>query len=138
MGTGKSSVGRRLARQLRFQFTDTDRLIVEQTGKDIPTIFKENGEAFFRDQERLALESLRGRGQLVIATGGGIVTRAQNVALLREMAFLVWLTADEDVIFERVSRNARRPLLQTPNPRETIATLLAQRYSLYENAAHFR
>lgn len=136
MGTGKSSVGRLLARQLRYDFTDTDRLVVERTGMEITAIFKAHGEEFFRAQERLALESLGGRNRLIIATGGGIVTRSENVALLRAMAFVVWLTASEEVIFERVSRNTRRPLLHTPNPRETISTLLAQRRALYAGAAH--
>lgn len=136
MGSGKSSVGRLLSRRLGFRFVDTDKLVVENTGRPITEIFQAHGEAFFREQERLALESLREKTRLVIATGGGIVTREENVALLREVAFVVWLAASEEVIFERVSRTNKRPLLQTPNPRETISTLLTQRKALYENAAH--
>jgi shikimate kinase len=65
------------------------------------------------------------------------VLRPENRALLQELGFVVWLTASEDVIFERVSRNKKRPLLHTPNPRETVHELLEQRRSLYEGAAHF-
>lgn len=137
MGSGKSSVGRLVAQRLGFQFVDTDRIVIKNTGRQITEIFQEHGESFFRDQERLALESLCSQERLVIATGGGIVTRAENVALLREVAFVVWLTVSEEVIFERVSRTNKRPLLQTENPRKTISTLLAQRSPLYENAAHF-
>ena len=137
MGSGKSSVGRLLAKKLRFHFVDTDRMVVERAGRQITEIFNEQGEPFFREQERLALESLRGQRRLVVATGGGIVMQPENVALLRELAFVVWLSASEEIIFERVSRNDRRPLLHTPNPRKTIAALLAQRRPLYESAAHF-
>jgi shikimate kinase len=137
MGSGKSSVGRLLAKRLRFRFVDTDRMIVQHTGKEITAIFAEHGEPFFREHEQRALRALRDWRGLVIATGGGIVTRQENVALLREIAFVVWLTASDEVIFERVSRNTRRPLLHTENPRETIATLFAQRRPLYEKAANF-
>jgi shikimate kinase len=78
---------------------------------------------------------LRGESGLAIATGGGIVMRERNRALLRELGAVVWLTAGEDVIFERVSRNKKRPLLQTENPRETIRKLLAERLPFYKGAA---
>ncbi|SRR5581483_2202101 len=137
MGSGKSSIGRMLARKLGWDFADTDHLIVQRDGREISEIFATNGEAFFREQEHAAIESLRDSGRHIIATGGGIVTQPENVTLLREMSFVVWLTATEEVIFERVSRNTNRPLLQTPNPRETIAALHALRLPLYESAAHF-
>jgi len=137
MGSGKSSIGRLLAKKLHYRFVDTDQLVVKSAGMAITEIFKEHGEPFFREQERLALESLHGWQRLVIATGGGIVLRAENVPLLREMAFVVWLTASEEILFERVSRNTKRPLLHTENPRATISALLAARHPLYENAAHF-
>jgi len=138
MGSGKSSVGRRIASKLDRQFVDTDQLVVQKIGIGISEIFNTRGEPFFRDEECLALESLRDVGPCVIATGGGIVTRRENAKLLQELGFVVWLTADEEVIFERVSRNTKRPLLQTDNPRETISKLLAERNRLYEAAAHFK
>jgi shikimate kinase len=135
MGTGKSSIGRLLAARLRFKFVDTDQLIVQQAGLEIPQIFAEQGEAHFRQLETAALQSLTQVQQRVIATGGGIVVREENRALLRTLGFVVALAASEEAIFARVSRNKKRPLLQTPNPRETITTLLKTRGPLYAEAA---
>lgn len=137
MGSGKSSVGRLVAGRMGFQFIDTDAVIVTRAGMEIPAIFESGGEERFREMETAALESLAAFERCVIATGGGIVLRKSNRELLRDLGFVVWLTASEDVIFERVSRNSRRPLLQTENPRETVARLFAQREALYAGAAHF-
>ena len=137
MGSGKSSVGRLIASKLNQRFIDTDQLIVQNTGLEISEIFKQHGESYFRDQERGTMESLRHTTRSVIATGGGIVVRPENHALLHELGFVVWLTADESVLFERVSRNTKRPLLHTDNPRETISKLLAQRNPLYKKASHY-
>lgn len=138
MGSGKSSIGRNLARKLNWKFADTDQLVVERTGREISEIFAQEGEAFFREQEQLALHSLLRGSRQIIATGGGIVLLPENLELLHEKSFAVWLTASEEVIYERVSRNDQRPLLRTQNPRETIAALLAERQPLYESAAHFK
>ena len=137
MGSGKSSVGRMLASKLGRRFVDTDQIVVRKNGTDIAELFKTRGEAFFRDEERRALESLQAADRCVVATGGGIVIRPENTALLQELGFVVWLTASEGVIFDRVSRNAKRPLLQTGNLRETISQLLALRNPLYQSAAQF-
>lgn len=138
MGSGKSSIGRLIAAKLRYSFVDTDQIVVKKSGAEISEIFRLHGEDYFRVQERLAIESLKTDTRRVIATGGGVVTRPENVALLRELGFVVWLTASEEVIFDRVSRNTKRPLLQTPNPRQTIADLLAKRTPLYDAAAHWK
>ena len=135
MGSGKSSIGRIVAAQLGFQFVDTDQMVVEKTGAQIADIFRERGEEFFRDEESRVLESMQNRSGLVIATGGGIILRESNTALLRKLGPVVWLSANEEIIFDRVSRNNKRPLLQTENPRETIRTLLTQRTPLYDAAA---
>ncbi len=137
MGTGKSSIGRIIARKLNWNFFDIDQLVVAQTGAEIAEIFAAEGEDFFRDSEMAALRSRADESRQIIATGGGIVLRAENVSLLRSMSFVVWLTASEEVIFERVSRTTKRPLLHTPDPRATVVTLLAARRPLYESAAHF-
>ena len=84
------------------------------------------GKAYFRQEESRALRSLLGGSGLVVATGGGIVTVPENVPALKELGFVVWLTASEEVIWERVSRNRKRPLLHTENPRETVRALLAE------------
>lgn len=138
MGSGKSSVGRLIAGRLGFQFLDTDALIVQRAGREIAEIFASEGEERFRELETGALESLAHRERCVIATGGGVVLRERNRELLRELGFVVLLTATEEVIFERVSRNAKRPLLQTANPRETVTAMLAARQPAYEAAAQWK
>lgn len=135
MGSGKSSIGRLVARRLRFRFVDTDRLVVQRAGMEISRIFAESGEEKFREMETEALSSLAGKSGHVIATGGGIVTQPRNLPLLNELGAVVWLTAAEEVIFDRVSRNRKRPLLHTENPRETIHALLEARRPLYAAAA---
>jgi len=137
MGSGKTSIGRMVAQKLGFQFIDTDAVIVERIGMQIPEIFERHGEAWFREQETCTLNSLSILNRAVISTGGGIVTREENHDLLRRLGFVVWLTASEDVIFERVSRNKKRPLLHTANPRETVHKLLTDRHSLYQAVAQF-
>ena len=128
-------MGRLVARTLGGRFVDTDRLVVHRAGREIPEIFATEGEGFFRQEESRALRSLLGIGGQVVATGGGIVTVAENLATLKELGFVVWLTASEQVIWERVERNRNRPLLHTENPRATIQLLLAKRNPLYEAVA---
>ena len=139
MGSGKSSIGRILATKLGFHLLDTDALVVEAAGMQILDIFKWKGEEGFREFEARALACLVNRKVrgAVVATGGGIVTREANLSLLHELGFVVQLTASEEVIFERVSRNKARPLLHTPNPRETVSQLLARRAPLYAAAADY-
>ena len=137
MGSGKSAVGRLVAKRVRFRFVDTDALIVDRAGRPIAEIFAEHGEEHFRDLETAVLESLGNARQCVISTGGGAVVKERNHAILKSLGFVVWLTASEEVIFSRVARNDKRPLLQTENPRATIAQLLAERRPLYESAADF-
>lgn len=135
MGSGKSSVGRVLASRLQFQFVDTDQLITQRAGCEITAIFEKQGEEAFRDLETETLRSMDTREHCVIATGGGIVVKERNHALLRSLGVVVCLKADPKVIFERVSRNTKRPLLQTANPKDTIMNLLAARQPLYEKVA---
>jgi shikimate kinase len=136
MGSGKSSVGRELARRWGFRFLDTDSIIRNQCGRSISEIFSVSGEPYFRDQEFATLTKLLHSHRSVIATGGGIVIQPRNAILLGKLGTTVWLKADQATIFERVSRNKNRPLLQTENPEATIARLLAERAPLYESAAH--
>jgi len=135
MGSGKSSVGRLIARTLGGRFVDTDKIVTERAGQEITEIFAERGELWFRQEETRALHSLLGSNGIVVATGGGIVTVSANRPLLKQLGLVVWLTADEETIWERVSRNKKRPLLHTDNPRDTVRTLLAERNPLYEAAA---
>jgi shikimate kinase len=136
MGSGKSSIGRLAAKALGYQFVDTDQLIVERSGRQISEIFAEDGEEAFRELETAVIRSLVHLNRSVISTGGGAVIRAVNREMLRHAGFVVCLTASEDVIFERVSRNSKRPLLQCDNPRAVISQLLMSRREAYEAAAH--
>lgn len=138
MGCGKSSVGRRLAHSTGHRFIDTDELIVDRAGMSIAALFAESGEAAFREMESEVLSGLVGVCGIVLATGGGIVTRAENLPVLREIGVVGWLDSDPDLLFERVSRNQRRPLLLTEDPRATFDELLQSRAELYEQASEFR
>jgi shikimate kinase len=139
MGSGKSSIGRILALKLGFHLIDTDAMVVEAAGMQITEIFAQHGEETFRRYESQVLGWLleRNARSMVIATGGGIVTRPENLPLLHRLGVVVGLTAREEVLFERVSRNKSRPLLHTPDPRETVSQLLALRAPLYDAAADF-
>jgi shikimate kinase len=135
MGSGKSAIGRRLADRLCFRFVDTDRLVIRRAGMPIADIFTRYGEAHFRELETEALATLTEDEHNVIATGGGIVMREENHAILKRLGFVLWLTASEETIFERVSRNDKRPLLRTRDPRATVHELLTARRPFYELAA---
>jgi shikimate kinase len=135
MGAGKSSVGRTLARMTGLGRFDTDEMIANRFGLSIAEIFEAHGEAKFREAETEALRELTGKGQAIIVTGGGIVLRQENVELLRELGTVFYLSADEDILFARISRRTTRPLLQTADPRATLRELLAARLPLYRSAA---
>jgi shikimate kinase len=136
MGSGKSSVGRLAAKALGFQFLDTDQIVVDRAGRPISDIFETEGEAAFRAMETESIESLAHLNRCVVSTGGGAILSSHNRQLLRALGFVVCLTASEEVLFERVSRNSKRPLLQTENPRATLSKLIQDRDSLYREAAH--
>ena len=135
MGAGKSSVGRTLARMTGLVRFDTDEMIAARFGLTIAEIFAQHGEGTFREAETATLRELTGKGQAVIVTGGGIVLREENVALLHELGTTIYLAADEETLFARISRRATRPLLQTADPRATLRELLAARLPLYRQAA---
>jgi shikimate kinase len=135
MGSGKSSVGREIARRRRMQFLDTDSMIRQKYAKSIPEIFAKFGEVTFRAEETRCLEHLQEREGIVAATGGGIVARAQNRSLIKSLGIVIWLTASEEMIWERVSRNKSRPMLHTSDPRATIRLLLAEREPFYHEVS---
>ena len=138
MGSGKSTVGRMLARRLRFRFLDSDKLVEERAQMKIPEIFANHGEADFRKRETEALATLGEIRRHILATGGGIITVPENVPLLRSLGMVVLLKADPNEIYRRVSRNSGRPLLQVEDPRKRVLDLMAVRQPLYESAAHFQ
>ena len=140
MGSGKSTVGRELHQRLGYYLTDMDLLIEETMGKKITEIFKEEGEKAFRDFETLQLIEIAKQTDIrhIISTGGGIVIRPQNRALLRKLGYVVWLDAPEKTIYERTSRNRDRPLLNSPDAREKITRLLDEREPWYHETAHLK
>ena len=138
MGTGKSAVGRELSRRIGWPRYDTDEMIRKRFGISIPDIFARHGESAFRDAETTLLKTLHSGIAGIVVTGGGIILRAENVQLLRGMGRIVWLDADEEVLWQRVSKHSTRPLLQTPDPRVRFAELLRERLPLYQSAADHR
>lgn len=137
MGCGKTTIGARLANLLGFDFIDTDSLIVAKAGKPIPLIFKDRGEAEFRELETSILDDLHreSRQRCVISTGGGIVTQPSNLEKMRSLGVIVWLTTSSQTLWQRLKRNRDRPMLHTENPRKTFDELLAARQPLYQSLA---
>jgi shikimate kinase len=135
MGSGKSSVGREIAGRCELRFLDTDSIIRQKYKKSIADIFASFGEPAFRDEEHRVLQDLQNARRVVLATGGGIVLQARNHPLLHSLGVIVWLTASEEVTWDRVSRNQSRPLLHTADPRTTIRNLMSARYPLYRSVA---
>ncbi len=136
MGTGKSTIGRKLSRTFGYPLIDTDQMIVEQEGLPIPEIFADRGEEAFRDLETRVLRSLSRHSGHIIATGGGIIGRPENRTLLRKLGYVVWLVASPSEILARTARNNNRPLLNNDHPEETIRKLLEIRTPLYRATAH--
>jgi shikimate kinase len=138
MGAGKSSVGRCLQQRTGLARLDTDEMVAAQFGIPIAQIFEKHGEEGFRIAETEVLRKLAPVGPAVVVTGGGIVVRAENVDLLKQLGTIVWVTADEATLFERASRRNDRPLLQQENPRAVFLDLLREREPLYRTAADLR
>jgi len=136
MAVGKSAVGRNLAKRLRRRFVDLDRSIEKIAGMKVEEIFAVNGEAYFRELEKQTLAEILKKDGQVIATGGGVITDDDSLALLRETTTLIGLTASVDTLLARVGNGAKRPLLKGANRRERIAELMRQRDSKYTQA-HF-
>lgn len=135
MGAGKSAVGRALANILGMQFIDTDLLIEDRCGADIPWIFDIEGEQGFRRRETAVLEEISTISNSVIATGGGVVTVPENHILLKKAGKVVYLSAPVDVLFRRVAKDKSRPLLQVENPRAAYEELFKQRDPIYRQLA---
>ncbi len=134
MGTGKSTVGRRLARALGQGFLDLDELIEKEAGAPVKEIFSRHGEARFRQMEKEAVAKLASGGfgsGLVVSTGGGIVLDPENREALKSWGVLVCLTASVDEVLRRVGRKDDRPLLKATDVRSRIESLLKEREDAY-------
>ena len=134
MGAGKSTIGRRLAKQLELEFVDSDDAIEEACGLAAGEVFNRYGETDFRDGERRIIARLVDDGVKVIATGGGAFAEESTRQLLKDKAITIWLDASIDVLAARTAGRDTRPLLNTPNPRATLEKLLEKRRPLYAQA----
>ena len=135
MGAGKTSIGRRLAKELNIEFRDSDQEIEKKVGCSVAEIFEGFGESYFRQVERETIQDLlRNSPTHVLATGGGAFMDAQTRELIKEEGLSVWLRAALDVLIDRVSRNDNRPLLNRGNPREILEKLIEVRYPIYAEA----
>ncbi len=132
MGTGKTCVGREVARRLGYEFVDMDALIEQRLGMSIPEIFATHGEGFFRAQERQLCQELADRRGLVIATGGGTLVADENRRVLSAGSLLVCLTCEVGALVQRLSQVKDRPLLAGPDRGQRINALLAQRREAYQ------
>jgi len=135
MGSGKSAVGRRLARELGLEFVDSDDEIERRTGVDIPYIFEKEGEAGFRQREAEIIADLTGRTGLVLATGGGAILDAGSRERLRSRGRVVYLRTTVDQQMARTRHSADRPLLNNADRRGTLERLMAVRAPLYDEVA---
>ena len=135
MGSGKTTVGKLLAKALAWEWVDTDERIVNRYG-NISDIFAQKGEAYFREIETEIVKTLTQKDCLVISTGGGIVLREENISLLRENAKIIYLRAQTQTIVARLQGDKTRPLLQSEEPLDCkIERLLQERGRLYEGAS---
>ncbi len=137
MGSGKSTVGRRLASRLGMRFADADDEIERAADMTIADIFERFGEAHFRDGERRVIARLLGGKPMVLATGGGAFINPETRALILQSSLCIWLDADIATLVERVGRRSHRPLLKNRNPAEVLRDLAAIRNPIYAEA-HLR
>ena len=135
MGSGKTAVGRQLARQLKLEFIDSDAEIEHRTGVDIPYIFEKEGEEGFREREREVIDSLTQLTNIVIATGGGAILRPENREHLSTRGTVVYLQTGIEQQLERTRHGRQRPLLYTDDPEAKLRELMQMRMPIYESLA---
>jgi shikimate kinase len=136
-GSGKSTVGRQLARRLQCQFIDSDHVIEARLGCSIRAYFEREGEERFRDVEQAVIDELTQQPAGVLATGGGAVLRAANRAHLHERTQVVYLKSAPEELYRRLRHDTNRPLLQVEDPLARLRELFVARDPLYRETAHF-
>ena len=136
MGSGKSTVSQRLGERLGWESIDLDDLISQRISCSITEFWAAQGEGAFRDIELEAVRDVANEPHRVIATGGGVVVREDNVAAMRASGFVVWLQATPETLVRRIGAGAKRPLLQEGERLATLTAVLAAREAAYEGAAH--
>jgi len=135
MGSGKTTIGQRVARRLGLEFHDSDHELEAQTGASVSLIFDVEGEAGFRERETRMLEQLTRRRGVLVATGGGVVLRERNRELLKRSGLVVYISTSVAQQLRRLNRDRSRPLLQTGDRKAKLARLAEQRNPLYEELA---
>lgn len=136
MGSGKSTIGRKLAKLLEYSFVDTDSVIEDDQGCSVDEIFKYGGEECFRKMETRLLQKLKNVENSVIATGGGIVLREQNQRLLQEIGKRVYLNVPQEELQQRLKNDRNRPLLKKKDPETVVQKMMKERVLLYEQAEY--
>lgn len=136
-GSGKSTVGKQLARRLQLDFVDSDHLIEERLGCPIRTYFEREGEEAFRGVEQSVIDELTRRDGLVLSTGGGSVLRQENRRYLHDRCLVVYLRSSPEEVFRRVRHDRNRPLLQVSDPMQALRDMYQVRDPLYRQTAHF-
>jgi shikimate kinase len=134
MGSGKTSIGKRLAARLALPFVDSDGEIETAAGMTITEIFDRHGEPYFRDGERRVIARLLGEGPCVLATGGGAFMDARTREAIAQAGISVWLRADRATLIQRIARRNNRPLMRTADPAAQIEHLLVLREPIYARA----
>jgi len=138
MGSGKTTVGRRLAHELNQDFFDTDHEIIDKTGVSIDHIFDIEGEEGFRERESKILENLCQMSNIILATGGGIVILPKNRKILKNSGLVVYLSSSVNQLLKRTAKSKTRPLLENSSDRrKTITELLETRDVYYREVASF-
>ena len=133
MGSGKTTVGRQLAKALDMKFIDIDKMISMREKKNIPEIFKEYGEKYFRDKEREIIEEESRENNIVIATGGGAIVDNENLKNLKKSSYVVYLDATIECIYERIKESKHRPLIaEADDVYARIKELYEKRLWLYK------
>jgi shikimate kinase len=136
MGTGKTTVGKILAKKLNKEFIEMDEVIEEREGKKIVDIFAQEGEFYFRYLEKQLLKELAEKNDLIISCGGGLICDEENLKILKETGIVFNLVASPLTIYERTKKHTHRPLLNVSSPLKRIEELLEKRRPYYEKA-HF-
>ena len=135
MGSGKTTVGKQLAKKTRMDFVDSDHMIEERCGVSISTIFDIEGEEGFRKRETKMIDELCQRNGIVLATGGGVVTSEENRIILRKSGYVIYLQTSIETQIERTKKTRNRPLLEDTDAEKTLTQLMEERGTLYEQEA---
>ncbi len=136
-GSGKTTLGKILAKELKKDFVDIDKLIEKRESKSIAEIFKEKGEEYFRKVETTILKEVASNDNQIVSTGGGIVISEENRKIIQENGISIYLTADTETTYKRIKFDNNRPQLTDKDPIEEIKFLIEKRKPLYEKLANY-